>query len=150
MSNKSASRKIARRSVSPLLSSLLRAGDTDSTNPISLKSWIALDALHRGRATDSLLTLLCQQLLISEELCKAGYLEARLTCIREAYAALVRLNKSANSNSELRAVGADYEALCHALVIYDAQLLGASCNHVREAQLVMASRLLDYLIRKKQ
>ncbi|WP_143749288.1 hypothetical protein [Caballeronia arvi] len=148
MSNKSGLRKPLRRSIPPLLGSLLRAGASSKANPLSLKSWIALDALHRGCGTSSLLTLLCQQLLISEELCFAGYQTARLASVREARAALVRLDWDAKSRIDWKAAGSDYEALRDALLVYDAQLQSAPGVQVRDAQLATVTRLQDHLGRK--
>ncbi|MDR5747836.1 hypothetical protein QCE73_32105 [Caballeronia sp. LZ029] len=136
--------------MSPLLGTLLQAGDANSANLLALKSWIALDALYRGRGTGTLLTLLCQQLLVSEELCIAGFQKARLASIREAHAALVRLDGDAKSNIDCEATGADYESLRDALVVYDAQLRSAPRLLVRDAQLATANRLFKHLSQPKE
>ncbi|WP_152979218.1 hypothetical protein [Caballeronia cordobensis] len=149
MSNTSGARKPRSRSISPLLGSLLQVGDS-TADPLALKSWIALDALHRGRGSSNLLTSLCQQLLLSEELCLAGYQKARLSSVREAHAALVRLDWDAKSGIDWKAVGTDYDALRDALFVYDEQLRSAPRTRVRRAQLATASRLLEHLDRNEQ
>ncbi|MDR5784404.1 hypothetical protein QCE63_33825 [Caballeronia sp. LZ065] len=97
-----------------------------------------------------MLTLLAQQLLISEELCVAGYERARLESVREGLAALVRVDVRVTSNSHCILAGADYEVLREALVIYDVQLRTARPARVRDAQLATVSRLQDRLHKHEQ
>ena len=114
-----------------------------------LNSLIALDALHRGKATKGLLTLLGQQLLMSEALCLAGYEQACLQPVREGHAALVSVDWEAASKSAPCATGAEYQALREALIIYDVQLQSAPRADVEDAQLATLSRLVRHLKGKK-
>ena len=150
MSRKTSSRKPVTKTISPLLGSIALANGVRGSNPLLLKSLIALDALHRGHATTNLLTLLGQQLLISEELCLAGYERAHLKSVRDAHAVLVKVDGDAVSKHHWKAVGAEYEALREALAVYDVQLRRAPRAQVRDAQLATMNRLLDYLERSGQ
>jgi hypothetical protein len=125
----------------------MQASEASSPNPHLLRSLLALDALHRGKGTTHLLTLLAQQLLVSEELCLAGYQRAQLGAVQEAHAALVKLDREVPGNDGLKAAGAEYEALRIALVVYDAQLRSATRTQVRDAQLATARRLSGCLDR---
>ncbi|WP_157696306.1 hypothetical protein [Caballeronia temeraria] len=150
MRRTNASRKPVRKSVSPLLASLVQAGDSSIANSLMLRSWIALDALHRGAATANQLTLLAQQLLISEELCLSGYQKSRLQSVRKAHAALVQLDWNTQPNSDCKAPAIEYEALREALVVYDAQLRSAPRAQVRAAESMTISRLLDHKAKGEQ
>ncbi|WP_143756917.1 hypothetical protein [Caballeronia glebae] len=150
MSTKSTAHKKVRPSISPLLGSLMQAAKAGSSNPLLLRSLVALDALHRGKGTTALLTLLAQQLLISEELCLSGYQSARLGAVQDAHAALVRLDREVALNGDWKAAGAQYEALRKAFVVYDAQLRSAPRTRVHDAQLTTTGRLLDHLVRREQ
>ena len=80
-------------------------------------------------------------MIISEQLCLAGFERAQLVPVRQAHAALVRIDGHANVNGAWIAVGQDYEALRNALQVYERQLRIAPPMEVRMAQTVMVTTL---------
>ena len=137
MSRKATFQKSVPKAI-PLLVSKFAASDASSgPNPLLLRAYIALDTLHRGKATRGLFTALGQHLVVAECLCAAGYEKDKLRPLREAHAALVRVDWDARSTNELKAAGEDYEALRTALHLYEVQLRVAPRSEVRLAQLAM-------------
>ncbi|KWU26394.1 hypothetical protein AS149_25740 [Burkholderia cenocepacia] len=106
-------------------------------NPLLLKALIALDALQQGKGTRGLFTVLGRQLVVSENLCAAGYLQDMRKTVRQAHAALVRVDWDARPNDEWRASGEDYEALRAAVLVFDEQLLLAPREEILAAELQM-------------
>jgi hypothetical protein len=120
---------------------------TESTPPASsqphlLKSYVALDALHRGAATPGLLTVLGQQFLIAERLCLLGYMTDALRGIREGHAALVRVDLAAEGGPTRHATDEDYLILCRAVAIFEQQLRRAPHRTVLDAELQALELLL--------
>ncbi|MFM0140428.1 hypothetical protein [Caballeronia grimmiae] len=145
MIRKASKREPVKKPISRLLGSLMGGVNESSPAPLLLKSLIALDALHRGKATTSLLTLLAQQLLVAEELCAAGYQSSHSALLREAHSALIRVYSQATSKSDLKASGDNYEALRDALIVYDVQLNSAPRARIRDAEIAALSRLIRHL-----
>ncbi|WP_159839055.1 hypothetical protein [Burkholderia sp. 8Y] len=137
--------KAVRKAVSRLPESLVGGVDAKSSDSLPLKALIALDALSRGSATTSLLTLLAQQILISEQLCAAGYEDSKVELVRKAYIALVHVYSDASPDGGVGLGAADYEALREALIVYDTQLSSAPRCRVRDAELATVARLIRRL-----
>ncbi|TCG06701.1 hypothetical protein BZM27_24440 [Paraburkholderia steynii] len=137
--NLSATQKRVRKAVSPLLGKLMAA--EAEPNPLLLKPYVALDALYRGRGSSGAVTMLGQHLIISEQLCLAGFERAQLGPVRQAHAALVRIDGHAKVGDTWIAEGQDYEALRNALQVYERQLRIAPPTEVRIAQTVMVTML---------
>ncbi|MEX3983986.1 hypothetical protein AB4Y45_33915 [Paraburkholderia sp. EG287A] len=141
MSRKATIQKSVPKAI-PLLLSKLAAGDVSTgPNALLLRAYIALDALHRGKGTKGLFITFGQQLVIAERLCVAGYEKDQLRALREAHAALVRVDWDARPSNEWKAAGEDYEALRVALQVYEAQLRVVPRSEVRIAQMAMMAMI---------
>jgi hypothetical protein len=142
MSRKTSTRTPSRKAIPSLVGALMAksASFTDLDN-ISLRALVALDAFHRGKGSIGLLALLGRHLVVCENLCEAGFEPERLRDVREAHAALVRLDWDAQNSAEWKATGVDYEALREALAIYDRQLHLAPRGVVQQAQISMVAKL---------
>lgn len=138
--NPSTTRKPVRKTVSPLLGKLMAA--EAGPNPLLLlQPYVALDVLYRGRGSSGVVTILGQHLILSEQLCLAGFEQAQLARVRQGHAALVRIDGQAKAGGAWIAEGQDYETLRHALQVYERQLCVAPPAEVRIAQATMASML---------
>ena len=137
--NFSNTQKPVRKTVSPLLGKLMAA--EAEPNPLLLKPYVALDALYRGKGSSGVVTMLGQHLIMSEQLCLAGFEQAQLAPVRQGHAALVRIDGHAKAGGAWIAEGQDYEALRHALQVYERQLRVAPSMQVRTAQTVMVNNL---------
>ncbi|RQR65435.1 hypothetical protein DIE18_03000 [Burkholderia sp. Bp9125] len=118
----------------------LMAAETEP-NLLLLQPYVALDVLCRGKGTSGVVTILGQHLIISEQLCRAGFERAQLGPIRQGHAALVRIDGQAKENGSWRAEGQNYEALRDALLVYDRQLSNAPATEVRMAHTAMSAML---------
>jgi hypothetical protein len=142
VTRKASSRTPVRKTISPLLSALSRSSPTGDANPLLLKAFIALDALAQGKGSRGLFAILGQQLVVSENLCAAGYAKESLRTVREAHAALVRVEWDARANDEWHAKGDDYVALRAAVAVLEAQLLMAPRLEILAAELAMTRTLM--------
>jgi hypothetical protein len=142
MTKKSSARPHGRKTVPSLIGSLLaKTAVFSELDNISLRALVALDAFHRGKGTIGLLALLGRHLVVCENLCEAGFEKESLRTVREAHAALVRVDWDAQNSAEWKAAGVDYEALREALSIYDRQLQRAPRGVVQQAQISMVAKL---------
>lgn len=103
--------------------------------------YVDLDVLYRGRGSSGVVTILGQHLIISRQLCLAGFEQAQLARVRQGHAALVRIDGQAKAGGAWIADGQDYEALRNALQVYERQLCVAPPAEVQIAQATMASML---------
>jgi hypothetical protein len=142
MSRKMSTRTPSRKAIPSLVGALMAksASFTDLDN-ISLRALVALDAFHRGKGSIGLLALLGRHLVVCENLCEAGFEKESLRAVREAHAALVRVDWDAQNSAEWKAAGVDYEALREALSIYDRQLQHTPRSIVQHAQISMVAKL---------
>jgi hypothetical protein len=142
MSRKMSTRTSSRKAIPSLVGALMAksASFTDLDN-ISLRALVALDAFHRGKGSIGLLALLGRHLVVCENLCESGFETENLRAVREAHAALVRVDWDAQNSAEWKAAGVDYEALREALAIYDRQLQRAPRGVVQRAQISMVAKL---------
>ena len=143
MSRKSSTRNPVRNTVSPLLSKLLAV--EAEPNPLLLQPYVALDVLHRGKGSFGVVAILGQHLIVSEQLCQAGFEQAQLGAIRLGHAALVCIDSQAEESGVWIADGKEYEALRNALLVYDRQLRVAPSANVRIAQARTVSKLTAHL-----
>ncbi|WP_126223336.1 hypothetical protein [Burkholderia ambifaria] len=137
--NLSAIRKPVRKTVSPLLGKLMATEVEPSL--LLLQPYVALDVLCRGKGSSGIITILGQHLIISEQLCRAGFEPAQLGPIRQGHAALVRIDGQAKEDGSWIAAGNDYEALRDALQVYDRQLSNAPATEIRMAHTAMSEML---------
>jgi len=137
--NLSATRKPVRKTISPLLGKLMAT--EAAPNLLLLQPYVALDVLCRGKGSSGVVTILGQHLIISEQLCRAGFERTQLGPIRQGHAALVRIDGQAKEGGSWRAEGQDYEALRDALQVYDRQLSSAAAAEIRMAQSAMSEML---------
>jgi hypothetical protein len=72
----------------------------DATTSLLLKAFSTLDALHRGKGNQGVFAVLGQQLIVSERLCLAGYQQDELGTVRQAHAAMVRVDWDARSSGQ--------------------------------------------------
>ena len=140
-------------------------------NLLLLQPYVALDVLCRGKGSSGIITILGQHLIISEQLCRAGFEPAQLGPIRQGHAALVRIDGQAKEDGRAGfepaqlgpirqghaalvridgqakedgswiAAGNDYEALRDALQVYDRQLTNAPATEIRMAHTAMSEML---------
>jgi hypothetical protein len=142
MTRKTSARSPARKAIPSLVGKLVaKTAVFSDLDNISLRAYIALDAFYRGKGSAGLLALIGRHLVVSENLCQAGYGADGLRTVREAHASLVRVDWDAQSGQEWRASGVDYEALRSAFVVYDEQLRIAPRNVVQHAQIQMVTML---------
>jgi hypothetical protein len=127
--NLSNTQKPVRKALSPLLGKLMAV--EAEPNPLLLKPYVALDALYRGKGSSGVVMMLGQHLIISEQLCLAGFERTQLGPVRQAHAALVRIDGHAKVGGAWVAVEQDYEALRNALQVYERQLRIAPPMEVR-------------------
>ena len=135
----SATRNPVRKTVTPLLRKLMAV--EAEPNLLLLQPYVALDVLFRGKGSPGVVTILGQHLIISEQLCRAGFEAARLGPIRQGHAALVRIDGQAKEDGSWSAEGRDYEALRDALQVYDRQLSCAPAAEIRMAHTAMSNML---------
>ncbi|WP_157641823.1 hypothetical protein [Burkholderia ubonensis] len=143
MTRKTSSRAPARKVIPSLLGALAKPAGLSDTDKLLLRALIALDSLHRGNGTPELVTALGHNLIVSENLCAAGYEKDKLKAVREGHAALVRVDLAAQESKRWQAATGDYESLRDAVQVYDKQLRTAPRAEVRQAQLAM----VDVLVR---
>lgn len=117
------------------------AAETEPNPLLLLQPYVALDVLYRGKGTSGVVTILGQHLIISEQLCRAGFEQAQLGPVRQGHAALVRIDGQAKEDGTWVAAGPDYEALRDALQVYDRQLRMAPATDIRMAHTAMANML---------
>jgi hypothetical protein len=142
MTRKTSARSSARKAVPSLVGKLVaKTAIFSDLDNISLRALIALDAFHRGKGSAGLLALMGRHLVVSENLCQAGYAPDSLRTVREAHASLVRVDWDAQSGQGWKAEGVDYEALRRAFAVYDEQLRTAPRNVVQHAQILMVTML---------
>lgn len=142
VTRKTSPRKHVRTTISPLLGALTRTARAEAgANPLLLKAFVALDALYREKGTRGAFTVLGQQLVISERLCAAGYEAQHLRTVREAHAAMVRVDHDSHTNGVWKIAREEYAAVCDALGVYEKQLFSAPRETVVEATLAMAGIL---------
>jgi hypothetical protein len=144
VSRKAPSKPAVRKAIPRLLLGTLASEDPSAgANPLLLRVYIALDALQRGKGSNSLFLSLGQHLVIAEQLCRAGFEPDALTTLRRAHAALVRVDWDARSTGEWKADVDEYEALREAILVYEVQLRRAPREAVRLAQAGMSLLLAD-------
>ncbi|KVP75089.1 hypothetical protein WJ93_06650 [Burkholderia ubonensis] len=145
VTRKTSSRAPVRKAIPSLLGTLIKPAGLSDTDMLHLKALVALDALYRGNGTSELLTVLGQNLIVSETLCGAGYVKEGLKAVREGHAALVRVDLEAKEKNQWQAAGRDYECLRDALQVYGTQLGAAPRAEVRKAQIAMVEVLTRHL-----
>ena len=144
MTRKTSARTPVRKSIPPLLGALAKPAGLSDSDLLHLKALVALDALHRGNGTSSLLASLGHNLIVSECLCVAGYEKERMPAVREGHAALVRVDMKSEETGRWEAKDGDYAALRAAVEVYGAQLRLAPRAEIRKAQLDMVGVLTKF------
>lgn len=117
------------------------AAEAEPNSLLLLQPYVALDVLCRGKGSSGIVTILGQHLIISEQLCRAGFEHAQLGPIRQGHAALVRIDGQAKEDGSWIAEGLEYEALRDALQVYDRQLRLAPATEIRMAHAAMTEML---------
>lgn len=131
-------------SMSPLLRALTYSRTTHGpvTDAMLLQAYAALDAFRRGHGSRELFGALARYLLIAEELARLGHGAETLGDVQRAHAAMVTLDETEPAGGAWRADDAQYEPLCTALAILDAQLADASLSDIAMAETRMVEGLL--------
>jgi hypothetical protein len=131
--------------MSPLLRALTyrRTAHGPVTDAMLLQAYAALDAFRRGHGSRELFGALARYLLIAEELARLDHYADALADIQRAHAAMVALDAGEpTGDGAWRADDAQYEPLCTALAILDAQLADASLSDIAMAETRMVEGLL--------
>ena len=144
MPNKSRTRKHTHPAMSPLLRALTfsRAAHEPVTQAMLLQCYVGLDAFRRGHGSRELFTTLGRQLLVAEELCLIGYQPDQISDIREALAAMVRIDTASKEDGVWLMGDAEYGWLCIAFEIFGRQLSLASLDSIAKAETRMVEGLL--------
>lgn len=145
VTRKASTRKSVRPAISPLLRRISVPADGAPVNSHLLKSYIAFDALQRGCVTMGLLAHLGEQLLVSQNLCKAGFLKDNEPAVRAAQEALVDVDDAARDSGPICATEGQLRALREALRILDFQLTTALRGDVLQAEM----RVLEFVTQQQ-
>jgi hypothetical protein len=130
--------------MSPLLRALTfsRAAHEPVTQAMLLQCYASLDAFRRGYGSRELFTTLGRQLLVASELCHLGYEPDAIDAIREAQAAMARIDALEKQCGLWLLADTDYAWLCIALESFDRQLSEASLDAIAKAETRMVEGLL--------
>jgi len=130
--------------MSPLLRALAysRTAHGPVTDAMLLQAYAALDAFRRGHGSRELFGSLARYLLIAEELARLGHYADALVDVQRAHGAMVTLDASEAAGGAWRVDDAQYEPLCTALAVLDAQLADASLSDIAMAETRMVEGLL--------
>ncbi|MGF6773499.1 hypothetical protein P3T18_006013 [Paraburkholderia sp. GAS199] len=144
MSNKSRVRKHTQPAMSPLLRALTysRTAHEPVTEAMLLQCYAALDAFQRGHGSRDLHMTLSRHLLVSQELALLGLGEDLLGDVERAHAAMVQLDAREQQGEGWVVTESEYERLCTALAILDAQLAVASLSEIASAEAKMIEGLM--------
>ena len=144
MPNKSRTRKHTHPAMSPLLRALTfsRAAHEPVTQAMLLQCYVGLDAFRRGHGSRELFTTLGRQLLVAEELCLIGYQPDQISDIREALAAMVRIDTINKKDGVWLMGDVEHAWLCVAFEIFGRQLCVASLDSIAKAETRMVEGLL--------
>lgn len=130
--------------MSPLLRALTysRTAHGPVTDAMLLQAYASLDAFRRAHGSRELFGTLARYLLIAEELARLGHHADALAEVQRAHAAMVALDANESTNGAWRIEDAQYDTLCTALAILDAQLADASLSDIAMAETRMVEGLL--------
>ncbi|MFM0739291.1 hypothetical protein PQQ51_18795 [Paraburkholderia xenovorans] len=144
MSSKSRVRKPVQPAMSPLLRALTysRTAHEPVTEAMLLQCYTALDAFRHGHGSRDLHMSLSRHLLVSQELALLGLGEDLLGDIERAHAAMVELDTREHRDGGWAFESSEYERLCTALAILDAQLSVASLSEIASAEAKMIEGLM--------